>query len=205
MTNTIYLFKTERVNVVNLLQFCAILSDEWYEICQPHISDTNYMSTTVGNFVQQLSPADPMDFRNIDWSTQVYKLEEIADATDLNLMVGVKTVKQLLFLKEYFGDRSKTISISYDESSYGLMLDFLVQAHIEEQQLSVDLIEHYKQEFDTLGLLSKQLEPVGEYNVPFEDFFNKIKFFKHLKNIGLNPSVDAEAFYDKWRIQNESK
>lgn len=205
MTNTIYLFKTERVNVVNLLQFCAILSGEWYEICQPQLSDTNYMSVIVGNFVRCLSPEDPMNFRNIDWTTKVYELEEIANTTDLNLTVGVKTVEQLAFLKTHFGDRTKTISVSYDVDSYELMLDFLARAHIQEQNLNIESIEYYKQEFDKLGLLPRQLAPVGEYNVPFEDFFDKDIFFTHLKNIGLNPSVDAEAFYDKWRTQHESK
>ena len=205
MTNTIYLFKTEQANVVNLLQFCAILSGQWYEICQPQLSNTNYMSVSVGNFVRQLSPKDPTNFRNIDWTTEVHELEEIANVTDLNLMVGVKTVEQLTFLRKYFGNRTKTISISYDVSSYELMLDFLARAHIEEQNLNIESVEYYKQEFDKLGLLPRQLAPVGEYNVPFEDFFNKGKFFKHLKNIGLNPSVAAEAFYDKWRIQHESK
>jgi hypothetical protein len=210
----LYLFKTESFNFVNLLQFCFILSRrDLYQPCLPLIAGTNLLVTT-GEFVNTLSPDNPYNFRNIDWSEKLNILNSTLTQTDKPIVIGHNDINQLLFLEKQYSSIAQTISCSYTKDDYDLILTYFANMHLMSQsngtvpltehdlQLradqSINLLFYYKNAFDQQGLIPRSMLYSTDYNVPLKDFLDKNKFFQHLVNLGAEPTPEAIHYYNQW-------
>ena len=216
----LYLFKTEKINFVNLLQFCFILSRrDLYQPCSPSMVGTN-LSVTTGDFVNTMLPEDPYNFRNLDWTEKLPLLDSILTQTDDPITIGHSDINQLLLLKEEYPDIAQISSCSYTENDYELMLTYTARQHLElqhngtlpitehDQQMrsdpSINLLSYYKQSFDEQAIVPKSMAYSTDYSVPVRDFFNKDKFFQHIVTIGADPSPKAKHYYDQWWLLQQS-
>jgi hypothetical protein len=174
------------------------------------------MAMEIGQFANSI---DTKNFRGIEWSGQTNKLNQLVDFVDQGhtLCFATDLAEQLDFLKFYFKNKILTVSVSYNSDSYDQILTWFVKRHIHlqnTQQLpttewdrelrnqQIDLIDHYKQEFDQQQLVPKSIQPTGEYDIPVVDFFHRDNFFQHLKKIEGQPSTQAFEYYDRWYFAN---
>lgn len=214
---SIYLFKSQPFNITNLPQFCFMFScpDLYRDSCVP-IFKNGQMAMEIGQFANSI---DTKNFRGIEWSGQTNKLNQLVDFVDQGhtLCFATDLAEQLDFLKFYFKNKILTVSVSYNSNSYDQILTWFVKRHIHlqnTQQLpttewdrelrnqQIDLIDHYKQEFDQQQLVPKSIQPTGEYDIPVVDLFHRDNFFQHLKNIEGQPSTQAFEYYDRWYSAN---
>jgi hypothetical protein len=211
----LYLFKTEKLNFVNLLQYCFILSRrDLYQPCLPIIAGAE-ISAVKGQLVYDFSPDNPENFRNIEWESKIQLLDSILDSTNASIVLGSHDINQLILLKKNYQSKAYIISCSYTKNDYDLLLTYLVNTHLAmqstgalpiteaDQQLratpSIDLLSYYKKSFDEQQLIPKSMVyPDSDYSVPLQEFFNKNKFFQHLINLDVDPSKEAMQYYDQW-------
>lgn len=210
----LYLFKTERINFVNLLQFCFYLARrDLYQPCLP-IFTGSHLDITKGELVNTFSPDDPDNFRNISWNEKLQLLNSTLESTDQKIVIGNYNIDQIMFLKQQYPSMAQTISCSYTEEDYDLLLTYIVNQHVElqasgmlpitehDQHLradsSISLLSYYKKSFDEQQLIPKSITYSTDYVVPLKDFFNKDNFFQHLTNLGADPTPEATHYYDQW-------
>jgi hypothetical protein len=211
----IYLFKTESLNFVNLLQFCFILSRrDFYEPCIPTF-DEKLLGVEIGNFCSTLSRDNPQNFRNIDWHSNLSQLDKILESTNNSIIIGNHSIKQIQLLKNYYQNRAFTVSCSYKEDWYDRLLTYKANTHIYQQatgalplteldtQLrkdkSVDLFKYYKNAFNEQKLIAKEINYNTDYVVLCEDFLIEDKFFEHIYNLGGHKTSNALMYYRRWQ------
>ena len=217
-SNSLFLFKTEKLNLVNLLQFCFILSrNDLYEPCIPNF-ESGQLTTIKGKFIYDSSSDDPDNFRNIKWES---KTQIVVDALTCGpLVLGNHSIEQLYFLKEYFKENSALIiTCSYTADEYEFFLEQLVKQHIylqdagflplsqvdKDLRSSVENIKiYYKNSFDKQQLLPKEMQYFSDYNVPLIDFYDEDKFFQHLQNLPCVPTQVAIDYYHQWQKINNT-
>lgn len=210
----LYLFKTEKINFVNLLQFCFYLSRrDLYQPCLPVFSDS-YLDVTKGELVYTFSPENPNNFRNLNWNEKLDLLDTTLSSTDAPIVIGSSSIDQILLLNNRYSDISQTISHCYTEEDYDFLLTYFVNQHLTLQskgclpltehdlQLrsdpTINLFSYYKNSFDQQGILPKSITYSTDYVIPVKDFFNKDKFFQHLNNIGADSTDEAIHYYNQW-------
>jgi len=216
----LFLFKTESINFVNLLQFCLYLSrGDLYQPCIPIIKH-QHLTLIPGDFCLFYDPNDPIrNFRNIDWRSKIHSLNDLLSGIDQPIVFGNNSIDQIRFLKSNVNHSCATISCSYDEEYYDFILNYFTRSHISkqmsgqleitnlDQQLrndqSIDLFLWYKNSFDQQNLVPKSLNFDTDYTVPLRDFFDKERFFWHLTNIGGSESPEALDYYNNW-LENQN-
>lgn len=212
----LYVFKTEYINFVNLLQFCFYLSRrDLHQPCVPIIKH-KFLSLIPGEFCLHYDSVDPLNnFRNIDWTQKIESLNLYLKNASQPVVFGTNNIDQVNFLKNNVECSCITISCSYTEDQYDLVLNYFVKSHLEKQSMnlieitdldqklredkSLDLFSYYRDSFDRQNLIPKQLQLETDFVVPLIDFFDKTKFFQHLENIGGCYSHEADEYYDSWR------
>jgi hypothetical protein len=78
----------------------------------------------------------------------------------------------------------------------------IIEITEHDQQLrtgGLNLVEYYTQAFDQAQLVPMSINPVGEYDIPINDFFNADKFFNHMACVDSPCTQQAIDFYKKWR------
>lgn len=211
----VYLFKTETINFVNLLQFCFFLSrEDIYQPCYPKIL-YKHLTVDPGGFALHFAPDNPcVNFRNIDWTTKLAEFDEVLAQTTDKIVLGCNDIEQVNLLKNHFGDNCYTISCSYSYDDYDSFLSYITNSHIVKQSTgqlkltdhdiairndkNINLFDYYKQSFDQQKILQNSMSYDTDYSVVLTDYFDKNKFFQHVTNIGGNNSIEAVNYYDSW-------
>ena len=211
---SLYIFKSTPFNITNLPQWSLYLSrDDLYQPCKPVLTNTQ-LDLEIGGFARQFSPNPQLLFRDMDWTDQIPRLDTLVSSMTQSVAFGVNSVEQLNILKNYFKERAITISCSYDQNHYTEILSWYVRRHIRLQDLGIieitehdqqlrtgglNLVEYYTQAFDQAQLVPMSINPVGEYDIPINDFFNADKFFNHMACVDSPCTQQAIDFYKKWR------
>ena len=96
----LYVFKTEYINFVNLLQFCLYLSRrDLYQPCIPIIKN-KHLTLIPGEFCLFFDSIDPLrNFRDIDWTQKIESLNTILRNTNQTVVFGANSIDQIDFLK----------------------------------------------------------------------------------------------------------
>lgn len=206
-----YIFKSTGFNITNLPQYCLFLSrSDFYGPCQPFLNQGR-LDINVGEFTKDMCPVDPVNFfRHINWATKIDLLKHL-EQQQKNVVWAVQREEQLHYLKEQFKTNALTIATTWDNNR--LLLEHLAKFHVKMQDTGVfeitdndknaraqgvDLVKHYINEFDQIGLVPKASLPCADYNIPITDYFDQTKFFVHLKNIGADLTPQVISFYKDW-------
>lgn len=220
-SGTLYLFKTEYINLTNLFQYCLYKSiPNLYKPCTPKLSDC-YLYAEVGGLVWEISSTGLG--RNWHWA---HIRDIISNALKLrnSVVAGNFDFEELNNLKKNIKTNSIIISYTYDEKLYDFVLDHFAKTHIYKQNMGEveitaydreirntkqNLVEHYKQVFDQQNSIPKNMLPRGDYSIPIVDFFDLEKFLIHFKKLDIEFSSDALEYYATWhaawkRIYGES-
>lgn len=209
-SNTLYLFKTEYINVTNLFQYCLYKSiPNLYKPCTPKLSDC-YLYAEVGGLVWEISSTGV----GRNWKSQdVRALINNALKSNHPVVAGNFNFKELQSLKNNIEDNCIIISYTYDEKLYDFLLDHFARTHIYKQNMGEleitaydreirntqrNLVEHYKQVFDQQNSIPKKILPMGDYSVPIIDFFSLENFKKHFKRLDVEFSAEALEYYTTW-------
>lgn len=214
-------FNSHKVNFLNLVPYhiTEYYQSQWYGPCRACIiSEYPWIRLTPGMLERKIIEHFNVGLRHVDWKSHVPLLENIVRDAEKNaqdLFFGSYNYDQLNFLKNFFGNNSLTIGLTYTEKNYDLLLTDIAKKHIyllhlgniipNDQDLEVlksktynQLIEHYKIIFNETNYLPKSCSFSGDYEIPFDDYYHVKKMENHFKNIKL-PILDTKkSVYHKW-------
>lgn len=211
----LYIFRSTRFNITNLPQYCTFLChDNLYGACQPFLNNSR-LDVTLGQLMYDIHTEDPRtQFRDVDWADNFAKLDRVI-SQDKNIVFAVNSDQQLHNLKSYYGKNVVTVTTEWDNNE--LLLDWLAGFHVKMQdvgrfeitkvdqdlrQQSIDLVAHYRKEFESMRLVPGTALAAGDYNIPLGDYFVKEKFLQHLQNINQQVPQLAVDFYKNWYSSN---
>lgn len=169
----------------------------------------------MGQLMYDIHTEDPRtQFRDVDWADNFAKLDRVI-SQDKNIVFAVNSDQQLHNLKSYYGKNVVTVTTEWDNNE--LLLDWLAGFHVKMQdvgrfeitkvdqdlrQQSIDLVAHYRKEFESMRLVPGTALAAGDYNIPLGDYFVKEKFLQHLQNINQQVPQLAVDFYKNWYSSN---
>ena len=114
-----------------------------------------------------------------------------------------------------FRSRSFIIGLTYDKADYDYILDDLARTHVHlittgeitandhdiecmTNNSTNKMIEHYKTVFDSSRYIPEYVNFLGNYEIPFRDYFNVSLMEKHFSNIGFPINNESKSLYHKW-------
>lgn len=228
MSNYIYLFKTQRLNLFEMAgaQIIKNAPEKFYNICD-YVLDSKFLKIRqlgdiVTNFLPKLD-GNYRNFRNVNWNKSLDYLDSIvstAFSQNKNLMFGTNSTEQFNFLIKYYHGKCKTLAVTYTESSYEQLLDHLVDHHIYllrnsnleittqdqynlENLNEFDLQRYYKESFEEQKLLPKSFSIDADHTLDFLDLIDPTKFSKWLEDLGFPFTESSKLFYYNWLDLNQ--
>jgi len=222
MSTKIYLLKTHRINVTNLILGTLTLNESSrfnsnFRPCTYTLTDKKFFIQVEDNMAKHFTSDTQNDFRNINWSTRLLELEEIVNKIDDQILIfGNHNVENLLAIKNHFGDVALTISTNYDENLYPYLLNNSAEFHVwalqtgyitpnehDQKNLklltNLELVNHYTTAFDSMNLFPRYSQETLDYDINISDCFDENTFFTHLSNIGIVLTDPAKEYYRTWQ------
>lgn len=223
MSNNIYLFKTQRINLLEIagVQIIKNAPDKFYTICDYYLDDRFLKVKTLGQMVVDALPITEnnyREFRNIEWNQYSDFLDQcvkLAFSKNKNIMFGTNSLEQLGYIKQVYGSKVITMAVTYTEKSYDMLLTNLTLHHINllktgslpstdyDKKLlaelsDTELFSHYRNSFDSLGLIDKASTTQADYVIDAENLLNQEKFGAWLNHLGFSFTDDGLEFYNSW-------
>ena len=227
MSNNIYLFKTQRINMFEMagVQIIKNAPDRFYNICDYYLDDKFLKIKTLGEIVTNFLPfidGNYRNFRNVNWDESLDYLDRTVNqafAEKKHIMFGTNSLDQFNFLIDHYADKCKTLVVTYREESYDQLLDHLVDHHIYLLKTSgieirdqdyfnlknlndTELKEYYKKSFQEQNLLPKAFDLDADYTLDFKELFDPVKFSDWLTRVGFPFSEQSKKFYQGWLAAN---
>ena len=227
---TLYLFKTHKANVTNLVQSLTMYSARDKQLlsldnCFTSLNSENFFINATGNLPRQCTLGqDPTTaFRIFSWAANDHSLEHlnqsIAKAKTENkiYIIGSHSDEEIFFLKDHFKDSITTIGIHYNQSNLLFLLQDVARYHVYLltnnqltptdsdaellQKLSVDqLVDEYYNRFRESNYLPVQCDINCDHNIHVDDFFNPTAVENFMKKINLPLTSVAQIIYNNWLL-----
>jgi hypothetical protein len=217
----IYLLKLRTTSLYNLIpaQLVENAGSQVFNPCRFLLNNQGfYDNSVVGDFAKYHTNDLGKDFRHIDWTVSLDRLENsVNQATKQNqyLIFGSYHTQQIEFLKNHYGSDLMAIGINYRENFYPQLLKHKAKYHIHlltthqlaaselDQQLlaslsSEELVDYYSNAFNEQNLLPHSDVDIYDYNIYLDDFFKKDLMTEHFNNIGIPFTAESEPLYDQW-------
>lgn len=213
----IYVARTHRVNMTNLLVALLTVSagDQVHGPCYYSVTTDGFLDQVTGDFARTMAEDPVTQTRHINWREHTDKLRDYYQRARRHLIFGSHHVDQLHYLKSEFGEEVTTIAVNYTQHDYDRLLDNLARDHVrlmrqnrleptsQDAELMatldpVDLIRHYRQEFDSMELIPPCVDDQLDYTVEVKDFYNPARMANHVRGLGFEFSAMAESYYDYW-------
>lgn len=216
-----YTLNTHRVNVLNLVPYHITehTHNRWYGACRGSVNNKHpWLLHQSGDLELAAIEKFGCFLRDVNWTKQTDWLLEIineADKDSKDLFFGTHDHSQFETFKKFFGSNLSIISLTYTKHDYDYLLDDLAKWHIhllkngsvipnahDQEVLSSkndsQLIDHYKLMFDSMNYIPETCNFVGDYEIPFKDYFVPATMEKHFSNVGL-PVIDkSTSLYHRW-------
>ena len=193
---------------INLL---AGWHDEWLQPCAPDINKNGYPIHRVHEeYVLKLSNNDPLTFRDIDYTNRMDEIEEVLNNNiDKKVWIGTFNPKQALLIKEHFQDRSTTVAVTYDETTYPLVLrnvvGYLDLCDIDDPTEREEAFkEKYKSRQERWDfLVPKQFIPTGDVTFNLGDLYNYDKAISFMEELDGPRTTAQLSYYTDWLNKNK--
>lgn len=213
----IYVARTHRVNATNILVALLIESagSRVHGACYYSISTEGFLDQVPGDFARTMVEDPVLQTRHVDWTQHWPELERYHDQAANNLIFGSHHLEQIEFLKQQFGDQVCTMALNYDQADYDHMVLNMARDHVRllqnnrltatvhDQDLTQrltqpQLIEHYAQEFDSMGLIPTEVQETHDHQVCYRDLFRPARMQRVLEDLGFEFTDRARTYYDYW-------
>jgi len=223
MSNFIYLFKTQRLNMFEIAgaQIIKNAPDQFYNICDYILEDKFLKIRALGEIVTNFLPrieGNYRNFRNVDWQSSQDYLDSIINTAfkqGKHLMFGTNSLEQYNFIVAKYQDRCCTLAVTYTQGSYPALLEHLVDHHIHllktsgieitpqdkfnlENLTLEELKQYYLKSFDEQELLPACFNLDSDYTIDYLDLINPQKFNNWLETLGFPFTNTSIKFYEDW-------
>lgn len=227
MSNFIYLFKTQRLNMFEIAgaQIIKNAPDQFYNICDYILDDKFLKIRALGEIVTNFLPriqGNYRNFRNVDWQSSQDYLDSIIDTAfrqSKHLMFGTNSLEQYNFIVAKYQDRCRTLAVTYTQESYSALLEHLVDHHLHllktsgieitpqdkfnlENLTIEELKQYYLKSFDDQELLPASFNVDADYTIDYLDLINQQKFSRWLETLGFPFTNTSIKFYEEWSQLN---
>jgi hypothetical protein len=226
MSNNIYLFKTHRINLLEIagVQMIKNAPDQFFPICQYELTDKFLTISHPGKMVRDTMPSnsDYTFFRKIDWSNSNY-LENClleADQQGRHVMFGTHRDDQIEYISSRYPGKVKTLAVTYTTEHYDLLINSLVEYHIhlltnkkiilselDQQNLqnlsARRLFLYYKKSFTENKLIPEESQTKADYTIDISQLFDEKLFSSWLTSVGFPFSDTGLNFYRQWQQLNK--
>lgn len=194
---------------VNAKEFCL-------DPCEWIIDDSKFLKIVTGKFVDSYANLS-IDFRTINWTDNLNSLDRYlltAEQQDKILIHGTSLDDQFNLIKNYFGDRVKTIGVNYTENVYETLLRNVSEYHVYRlnQSSFIDAVDsellktnnpvnEYMKRFDDMMLIPKSSFIESDFPILIDDFVNKNVVLDYFESLGYPFTNQGSEFYDTWLVK----
>jgi hypothetical protein len=227
MSTNIYLFKTHRINLLEIagVQMIKNAPEKFFPICQYELDGKFLSIKQNGRMVDDLISRNCAitDFRKVTWSQYKEYLDQCistAIKNNQNILFGTQRQDQFDYLSNQYPDIIKTLAVTYKSDSYDFLLKNVAEYHIyllvngklkmnqQDQTMfkflaEQEIAEFYKNSFDKLGIIPRESPSTADHTIDVLELFNPDYFSRWLKSLGFGFTDQGLEFYKKWAELNQ--
>lgn len=163
------------------------------------------------DYVVKFSDNDPVNFREVDWTSKINDLKHFLNAVNKNVIIGSYRPEQLEIIQKNIPTTS--ICISYTQQQFEFVVKdiikidaimknkkFLSLSRKEINEYAENIYNKNKAFFNRTFPDSFSVK--ADYDINIEDFYVRHKFLKFIENIDGKRNQKQIDFYDKWLYNN---
>lgn len=164
------------------------------------------------DYVVKFSDNDPVNFREVDWTSKINDLKHFLNAVNKNVIIGSYRPEQLEIIHKNIPTTS--ICISYTQQQFKFVVKdiikidaimknkkFLSLSRKEINEYAENIYNKNKAFFNRT--IPDSFSVKADYDINIEDFYVRHKFLKFIENIDGKRNKKQIDFYDKWLYNNE--
>lgn len=198
----------------------------WLRPCIADIVDTGvlvYDSAKTEPYVRMFTEANRVRWRNINWPNNITALEEFLTAETRHIWLATVYEKQASPMKEYFGNRIKTVAVNYTKDMYPVVLEnwarfnatLYLNGDIRQRSAMIDsqfinlpsnlpsdfleLTDYFRSNVELFrDGLPQEITNHADYVIDLKDLYNESVFFNHLAQLGTLPTPKSVIYYNEW-------
>jgi len=199
----------------SLITTLAGWNTRFIQPCVPLILDNgtlHFNQEQDAEYVSDIAEGDLLNFREIDWSNNLNRLEKLLQSTDKNIIIGSYDISQQNIVKEKF-QNTVTIGIDYTEKERNIVLMDLIKVNqflnegldINISKKELNIIAHKemlnkKRIWDTH--VPKSFSTNSEYIIHAWDLYQPNKLIEFIEKIDGPRNEKQIDFYVKWLYNN---
>lgn len=220
MSNKLIVFRLQRFNIINMFLGVVYLSAKnLYSYC-PITFDGKFTRVDNSKFVAECNQSITGEFRDIRWQDHINWLDKHLASHSNDITIGNRSIEQVQWLKNYYGNRCVTTCFNYTEKEYPFLLRNVAEYHIHmidrgiitpndvdlthKDAIINERVDFYVSEFDRQQMFPMQNVEKSDIVVNLRDLVNTDIVAEYLTKYGYTITEQAQQYHAAWCDKNQN-